>query len=352
MIERMSAVRVCRARRGGKVGVLAVLLLLVSAAAAGFAASAGAVPNPNTAAAAQDSWVAEQRGEKGKDLVAVYFVDSKRGWVGGDGGFILHTEDSGRTWTRQRIETTENINDIYFRNREDGYLLAGNRIFMTDDSGQTWRESMRFQPSAFGGAVPELYSVRFTSKKKGWAVGSISRRERVVDSLVLYTSDGGVSWQRQRVPTKGEVIHLDFAGDKRGWIVGDSGVVLSTQDAGESWTKQVSTTTETLYHVDFRNERTGWAVGSRGTIITTTDGGETWRVVNCPVRATLLNVSFVNEDDGWAVGRGGVILRSGDGGRTWVQQESRTKSNLYGLFVDKNRGWAVGGDGYILQYGR
>jgi photosystem II stability/assembly factor-like uncharacterized protein len=70
------------------------------------------------------------------------------------------------------------------------------------------------------------------------------------------------------------------------------------------------------------------------------------------VRNTLLNVKFVNEEDGWAVGRGGVILRSGDGGQTWVQQESRTKSNLYGLFVDKNRGWAVGGDGYILQYER
>lgn len=302
--------------------------------------------------AAQSGWVAEQRGQKGKDLIAVYFVDSKRGWAGGDGGFILHTEDGGRIWAQQRIATTENINDIYFRNREDGYLLAGNRIFVTDDSGQTWREGARFQPATFAGAEPELYSVRFTSKKKGWAIGSVSRRDRVVDSLVLHTSDGGISWQRQRVPTKDEVIHLDFAGDKHGWIVGASGVVLRTTDGGETWTKQTSNTTATLYHIDFRNERLGWAVGSGGTIISTADGGETWRAVASPVRATLLNVAFINEDDGWAVGRGGVILRSGDGGRTWVRQESGTKSNLYGLFVDSKRGWVVGGDGYILQYER
>ena len=340
----MSAKRVCRRGRGGK--TVAVMLALVIAAGTG----AGARVTPQ--AAAQTGWVAEQRGPKGKDLIAIYFVDSKRGWAGGDGGVILHTEDGGRTWSPQRIETTENINDIYFRNREDGYLLAGNRIFITDDSGQIWREGARFQPATFGGNVPELYSVRFTSKKKGWVIGSVSRRDRVVDSLVLYTADGGVSWQRQRVPTKDEVIHLDFAGDKRGWIVGASGVVLSTLDGGETWTKQVSQTRATLYHVDFRNERVGWAVGSGGTIINTLDGGETWRAVTSPVRTTLLNVSFVNEEDGWAVGRGGVILRSGDGGETWVQQESKTKSNLYGLFMDKNRGWAVGSDGYILQYER
>ena len=33
--------------------------------------------------------------------------------------------------------------------------------------------------------------MRFSSKKKGWVVGSISKRERVVDSILVYTDDGG-----------------------------------------------------------------------------------------------------------------------------------------------------------------
>ena len=297
-------------------------------------------------------WVAVQRGLSGKDLNTVYFVDSKRGWVAGDDGFILHTEDGGRTWAQQIIATTDGINDIYFRDKEDGYLLAGNRIFGTDDGGTRWTEKRRFQPTEFGGGLPELYSVRFASKKKGWVVGSISRRDTVVDSLILYTDDSGASWQTQRAPTRDELIHLDFTSDKRGWVVGSSGVILHTKDGGETWTRQRSGTTATLYNVDFLDEELGWAVGERGTILRTTDGGETWVMVNAPVRSTLLSVKFINEDDGWIVGRGGVILRSEDSGRTWVRQESKTTQNLYALFIDKKRGWAVGGSGTVLQYER
>ena len=307
------------------------------------------------AASAQDrseGWRAERRGEAEKDLNTVFFVDTKRGWAAGDGGLVVRTEDEGRTWSRQGLGTDDAINDIYFLDKEDGYLLSGNRIYVSSDAGATWRESARFAPADFGGAVPELYSVRFTSKKRGWIVGSVSRRDKVVDSLVLQTTDGGASWNRQPVPTKNELINLDFSGDKRGWIVGASGVVLHTRDGGETWTLQPSGTTATLYNVDFRGDKKGWAVGERGTILKTRDGGETWRQVAAPARATLLGVRFVNDDDGWVVGRGGVILRTEDEGETWIQQESRTKRNLYGLFVDKENCWAVGGDGLVLQYVR
>jgi photosystem II stability/assembly factor-like uncharacterized protein len=322
--------------------------VLTLALAAGLSAASGL-------SHAQDGsgWAAARRGLAGKDLNTVYFVDSKRGWAGGDGGLVLRTEDGGRAWTRQTIDTAEAINDIYFRDKEDGYVLSGNRIYGTDDGGRTWRESSRFMPANFGGAMPELYSVRFTSKKKGWIVGSVSRRDNVVDSLVLYTSDGGASWVRQRVPTKEELIHLDFASEKRGWIVGASGVVLHTSDGGQNWKAQASKTNATLYHVDFRNERAGWAVGERGTILRTSDGGENWSAINVSqLRSTLLSVQFVNDEEGWIVGRGGVILRSEDGGQTWLRQDSKTRQNIYALFMDKKNGWAVGGDGTILQYER
>ncbi|HEV2764692.1 MAG TPA: YCF48-related protein, partial [Pyrinomonadaceae bacterium] len=298
------------------------------------------------------SWEAVRRGEAGKDLNAVYFVDSKRGWAGGDDGVILRTEDGGRTWARQAIAAGDAVNDIYFRDKEDGYVLAGNRVLITDDGGHTWRESGKFLPSAFGGALPELYSVRFTSKKRGWIVGSVSRRDTVVDSLILSTTDGGQNWTRQRVASRDELIHLDFSGDKRGWIVGAGGSVMHTRDGGETWARQSTNTRATLYHVDFRNERDGWIVGERGTILRTVNGGETWTPSPSPVRSTLLSVEFVTDDDGWAVGRGGVILRSGDGGLTWVLQESRTKQHIYALYMDKKNGWAVGADGMILQYER
>ena len=300
-----------------------------------------------------EGWRGARAGAAGKDLNTVYFADTKRGWAAGDGGLVFRTEDGGRTWARQAVGATDQINDLYFRDKEDGYLLAGGRILKTGDSGRSWYESRNFRPADFGGGVPELYSVRFASKKKGWIVGSVSRRDVVTDSLVLFTDDAGASWRVQLVPSRDELIHLDFADEKRGWIVGDKGTILHTTDGGLNWSRQRTNTSATLYHVDFTDEDHGWAVGERGTILRTEDGGATWTAVASPgVRATLLSVQFVSDEQGWAVGRGGTILRSDDGGRAWIQQESGTKQNLYALFVNKKNGWAVGGDGMILQYER
>ncbi|HVG37941.1 MAG TPA: YCF48-related protein, partial [Pyrinomonadaceae bacterium] len=262
----------------------------------------------------REGWTGEQRGLAGKDLNAVHFTDSKRGWIAGDEGYISHTGDGGQTWSKQNIGLKEPINDIFFRNEDDGYVLSGNGIFTTEDGGATWREARRFAAADFDGGQPELYSVRFVNKKRGWVVGSASRRNQVVDSLILSTEDGGLSWQRLLAPTRQELIHVDFTSDERGWVVGAGGTILHTRDGGKSWTAQRSGTQATLYHVDFRDKNKGWAVGERGTLLRTTDGGTIWETVKLQIRSTLLSVEFINGDEGWAVGRGGIILRSNDGG--------------------------------------
>ena len=301
---------------------------------------------------AQEGWVATRIVTGGQDLNTVFFLDSKRGWVGGDNGYLSRTDDAGRNWVRQVVGTTAAINDIYFRDKDAGFLLAGNTIFVTRDSGTRWSEARRFLPNEFEGASVELYSVRFSSKKKGWVVGSVSRQDRVIDSILVFTDDGGDTWQRQQAPSRLELIHIDFVNDKRGWIVGAGGTILATRDGGQNWTRQDSGTTATIFHLDFRDEKKGWAVGEKGTVLRTVDGGETWMAVVTNVRATMLSVQFLNDDDGWAVGRGGTILRSEDTGKTWLQQEATTKQNLYALYFNKKVGWAVGGDGTILRYER
>ena len=301
---------------------------------------------------AQQGWIATRIAPPKQDLNTVFFLDSKRGWAGGDGGFLTRTEDGGTTWTTQRVATTDAINDIYFRDKERGFLIAGNAIFMTEDNGVRWTEARRFASSEFNGATVELYCIRFSSKKKGWVVGSVSKRDLVVDSILIYTDNGGETWQRQRAPSSSELIHVDFDNDRRGWIVGDGGTILYTNDGGDSWTRQNSGTNVTLYHVDFRNDKKGLAVGAKGTLLKTSDGGSTWTAVKTNVPATLLSVEFVNEDEAWAVGRGATILRTGDGGSSWVRQESSGAQNLYALQFQKKIGWVVGSNGMILRYER
>lgn len=305
-----------------------------------------------TSASAQNGWrIAHPAEVKGRDLNTVYFLDSKRGWIGGDDGLVLATNDAGGHWAVQSVGGASAVNDIYFRDKENGYLLTGNRIFQSRDAGLTWREAHVFDQSRFGG-VPELYSVRFSGKNKGWIVGSISKGDAVVDSLVLRTEDGGASWRRTTAPMHGELIHLDFVNDHRGWIVGADGTVLATTDDGETWFIQRSGTKSDLYHVDFKNENRGWAVGQKGTILRTVDGGGTWLQALIPFRNTLLSIQFVDEKRGWLVGRGGLIMRSEDGGISWVQQSTGTTQHLYSLFVENKNAWVVGGDGSVLQFAR
>src|SRR3954462_6638354 len=234
-----------------------------------FAALCLAAP---AVARAQGGWTPGTVNSGGRDLNAVYFIDSKRGWVAGDGGFLAVTDDAGASWVERPLGVTHAINDIYFVGKDNGFVLAGGSIFETSDGGHAWREAYKFSPAEFDGASPELYSLRFNGKKRGRVVGSASRGDIVVNSILAITRDGGKTWQVLNAPTKQELIHIDFVDEKHGWIVGAGGAILHTDDAGESWTRQPTESKATLYHIDFSNERQGWEVGERGTILRTDDG--------------------------------------------------------------------------------
>lgn len=302
---------------------------------------------------AQSGWISQQANLKG-DLVAVYFTSSDKGWVAGDDGYLASTTDGGRTWTQYPLNTTENINEIYFRNEDNGYLVAGRKMFITRDAGRSWQDIRIYRSGEFGAAQPDFLSIRFSDKKRGYVIGSLFKRvgkdDIVVDSLLMRTEDGGETWKRIALPTKVELFHLDFDGNQRGWIVGDDGVILASTDEGNTWVKQDSGTKASLFNVDFRDSREGYVVGGSGVILRTENGGSTWEKVETDLKTTFLRVDFPDDKNGWIVGKGGNILRSGDKGKTWIRQEINTRENLYGLYMDKKYGWAVGEKGLILRY--
>lgn len=300
---------------------------------------------------AQTGWRTIRNGESG-DLVAVYFTSSDRGFVAGDNGYFAQTTDGGKTWKKQFIYTEENINEIYFRNDDNGYVVAGKKMFMTDDGGRSWREIKIYNEKEFKNAEPEFLSVRFADKKRGLIIGALLKNDRVIDSLVMRTDDGGETWSRIIVPSKLELFHLDFVNSSRGWIVGDNGLILTTRDGGLSWFTQNARTDKTLFNVDFRDSDEGFAVGEKGTILRTENGGEVWELVKTSFPKTFLRVDFADDKNGWIVGYDGTILRSNDKGKTWIKQESNTKGNLYGLYMTKKYGWAVGEKGLIVKYQR
>ncbi len=301
----------------------------------------------------QSSWM-NSRVTDSKDLVAVFFTSESKGFIAGDNGYLGITLDGGKTWKKQAINTRENISEIYFRNDDNGYLVAGTDFFSTRDGGKSWQKVVIFNQTEFRGTTPEFLSIRFADKKLGFVIGSVLKDFKgemiVVDSFVMRTNDGGETWSRVIVPTKAELYHLDFANTSRGWIVGAGGVILTTQDSGLNWQLQKSGTTKDLYNVDFRDERDGYIVGEEGVILRTENGGSLWETVKTNFANTFLRVDFADDKNGWIVGFDGTILRSSDKGKSWVKQDSGTKEHIYGLYMSKKYGLAVGAKGLILKY--
>ena len=267
--------------------------------------------------------------------------------------FSLRPQMAGRTGRNTQLNTTENINEIFFRNDDNGYLVAGKKMFKTNDAGATWCEIVIFRVSEFRGGTPEFLSIRFADKRRGFVVGSIlNKNDDVIDSLVMRTEDGGETWSRVLVPSKFELFHLDFNGSSNGWIVGDRGTIMATTDGGMSWVKQTSGTERALYNVDFRDKDEGYAVGGKGTILRTENGGRSWMRVPTQFTDTFMRVDFADDKNGWIVGHKGTILRSSNKGVSWIKQDGGTSKNLYGLYMTKKYGWAVGEDGQMVEYVR
>ena len=271
----------------------------------------------------------------------VTFVDSLNGWcVGGRGespiGLLLHTSDGGKHWTAQSFDSTQRLYGITFVNTDTGWAVGGDWegdvgaiVLKTTDAGLTWIESANI-PTA-----NRLEAVAFVDALNGWAVGC--------KATILRTTDGGDSWENQYTGLECDSLEVDtLTGDTvcvdttflptptlyavaatdtlRCWAVGREGSIMYTSDGGTTWELQSSGTTVDLCAATFIDASTGWITGDLGVILYTEDGGVTWSLQPSGTIGTLLGVAFIDSDNGWIVGgdkKGDniILLSTTTGGR-------------------------------------
>lgn len=186
-----------------------------------------------------------------KDLFldAFDFTPSGKGVMFGDpvdGQFsIFTTTDFGTTW--QKLATAPKASS----DREFGYAASGSliqmldeqsfvfvtggevsRFFRTDDFGQTFTSSnIPMQKGEGAGA----FSTYFWNEYNGVVVGGNYTNPTNLDSLAVYTVDGGKSWKPARSMPAG--YRSVVKGDDNGRILisaGRNGIDYST-DFGENW---------------------------------------------------------------------------------------------------------------------
>jgi photosystem II stability/assembly factor-like uncharacterized protein len=141
-------------------------------------------------------------------LDAIVFWDGKRGLALGDpvnGNFVvLTTADGGETWERRHgppalphegafaasnsCAVVRGSSDVWFGTGGPG----GARVFHSSDGGERW--SVASTPIRNDGAAAGIFSLAFSDKRHGVAVGGDYSKPEDSQRNIAVTDDGGLTW--------------------------------------------------------------------------------------------------------------------------------------------------------------
>jgi len=299
-----------------------------------------------------DKWHVVREADWETNFTDLYFIDEQNGWVVGWYGFILNTNDSGKSWKVQYSDEKINLNGIFFVDRQNGWCVGDNGVILyTNNGGNVWKQ--QYPNTAYC-----LQDVYFINVNEGWVCGN--------SGLILYTDDGGKSWVRQDSDTDNTLLQLQFVSETEGWACGVSGRIVHTTDKGKNWVLQSSPVHRNLDKFYIENNR-GWAVGGFATIIHTKDAKK-WESLGSNIpeeaggfvqgeisrqrhhRPHFYGVSFVNDKDGWVVGKMGTILHTRNEGLNWDWLIADTTTDFTDLvFLNQNEAWISGWNGTLVH---
>lgn len=285
----------------------------------------------------QSGWV-QQNSVSNSRLNLIYFLNQNTGWIMGDDGTVLKTENGGLNWISKKIfSESHHLGSIFFINENTGWLSGNDNyigvVYKTTDGGENWVNQI-FDPTGF-----YIGSLHFININTGWIINCGNYDGWKIQN----TTDGGKNWANQYVGHYRSSIY--FLNQLTAWAVGHS--ILKTTDGGISWIDKYVTASEQFESVYFINQNIGWAVGIDFVIVKTTDGGNNWFVQkNC--NFSLTSIQFIDENTGWTVGSYG-ILKTTNSGTDWGYQNMTNQILWSVYFMNQNTGWAVGGAGTILK---
>jgi photosystem II stability/assembly factor-like uncharacterized protein len=287
----------------------------------------------------------------------IWFIDPQTGWAVNSNGQILKTEDGGASWQEQ-FHSAAYLRCVGFANISKGWvgtLDAAERLYQTEDGGQTWAPVANLPalaPSAICGLSVVSESVVYAS-----GTNYPNRPARMMKSL-----DGGANWTAWEMSEHATLlVDTLFTSPERGWVVGGKAdvpnpqrrhvkpVVLYTEDGGQTWTNRVANLQDEFpfgewgWKIQFLDDSVGFVSlenFTAGAILKTTDGGKTWR--RLPINdqqgnANLEGVGFADERRGWvgcwgtADFTGGFSSATEDGGASWRD------ANEIGRFINRFR---------------
>jgi photosystem II stability/assembly factor-like uncharacterized protein len=384
------------------------------------------------------------------DLFAVSAPTANHVVAAGYWGSVYVSDDGGKTWKRGETGTRSLLYDVSMADDKRGWVVGqSGTILRTEDGGLTWTA----QPNDKVAEDTHLFAVQALDANTAWAVGEWGGR--------LFTDDGGKSWQdrsftidqqhpqfvwlsppEQDKVRRGEKVYEDVGltdvyclpNSQNCWIIGEFGYIFHSQNGGQTWERgaiqqdisvppitlpyNVIDITEThaqslkdfakkimdMPHLNVAIEPVASAkeIADFGS---TKDPSPLFEILEARVQSVssvledagllsdrirkrgappwdyedflkddpqfltryldgrkadqpgvlvtiaqnpyLFTVRFANPKDGYIAGLGGVVLVTKDGGANWEYRDTGRKQAIFSIFPVQDRVIAVGEKGFV-----
>ncbi|AXL70898.1 YCF48-related protein [Pseudomonas aeruginosa] len=268
------------------------------------------------------------------NLTAVFFFDTRIGWVAGHGGVILGTRDGGQTWTRLFDGNAANAQILAAAQRR--LKKVQDRAQGMDEAADSLQDELEQAEEAladaeagsrFGPSRP-LFGLWFKDVRQGFAVGSFGQLFR--------TDDGGTTWRyigdRLDNPEGFHYNAIAHTPSGKLAVVGEGGAVHISADGGDSWQRRETGYNGQLYGLlafhDARGDEILLVYGFGGRVFVSRDGGASWAEGNSGVKTNIV-AGFVAADGSLRlIDAGGQLLRSDDEGVRFVSVIAATPGRI------------------------
>jgi photosystem II stability/assembly factor-like uncharacterized protein len=225
-------------------------------------------------------------------LFGLNALDKDHAWAVGDRSILTSTTDGGKTWRARKVAMELDTSggeslaaadpilyDVKFTDLQRGWIVGEfGKIMHTEDGGETWHEQEKTLMEGTGIFdlldLPSLFGVHMTNAQEGVASG--------LEGHIARTTDGGKRWTFDTVevdvPLVDPLFRIVELPDGNSWAVGAAGEVVRRMPGETAWkrAKLGQDVLTWLRGISFSDSQHGWMVGGFGLIYRTTDGGKSW----------------------------------------------------------------------------
>jgi photosystem II stability/assembly factor-like uncharacterized protein len=224
----------------------------------------------------------------------------------GERGFVLLSDDAGKTWRARETPVTRTLTGVAFRDAKVGVAVGhGGSFVRTEDGGEHWAHVPvpEAEPESLLGVV-SLGGDRFA------AYGAFG--------MYFDSADAGRTWTRHTVMSEDFQWHISqvIPVGQALLMVAESGTLARSDDGGTTWTAITSPYVGSYFGALATPGGAILAFGMRGNVWRSTDLGATWQKIELNTTASLNGGRVLADGRILLVGNSGLLVASKDDGQT------------------------------------